>query len=159
MPLKILVTGGAGYIGSHTCKALAAAGYSPVVLDDLSTGHRWAVKWGPLVVGDIADRELVAGAESAKVNLGTGRGHSIRDVISAVEAVSCRAVPVIKGPRRVGDPPVLIADPQFAQSLLGWRPLASDLQTIVRTAWKWHQSQLHGPDLLRPLMQRAASNL
>jgi NAD(P)-dependent dehydrogenase (short-subunit alcohol dehydrogenase family) len=59
MRLKILVTGGAGYIGSHTCKALAAAGYAPVVLDNLSAGHRWAVKWGPLVVGDIADRALV----------------------------------------------------------------------------------------------------
>src|SRR5262245_66568603 len=56
---KILVTGGAGYIGSHTCKALAAAGYVPVVLDDLSTGHRWAAKWGPLVVSDIGDRAQV----------------------------------------------------------------------------------------------------
>jgi UDP-arabinose 4-epimerase len=46
MALNILVTGGAGYIGSHTCKALAAAGYAPVVLDNLSTGHRWAAKWG-----------------------------------------------------------------------------------------------------------------
>src|SRR5437870_5001226 len=52
-PLAVLVTGGAGYIGSHTCKALAHAGYMPVVLDDLSAGHRWAVKWGPLIVGDI----------------------------------------------------------------------------------------------------------
>ena len=58
--VNVLVTGGAGYIGSHTCKSLATAAYSPVVLDDLSTGHRWAVQWGPLVVGDIADRELVA---------------------------------------------------------------------------------------------------
>jgi UDP-arabinose 4-epimerase len=57
---KVLVTGGAGYIGSHTCKALAGAGYEPVVLDNLSTGHRWAVKWGPLVVADIADRARVA---------------------------------------------------------------------------------------------------
>jgi UDP-arabinose 4-epimerase len=62
MGLKILVTGGAGYIGSHTCKALAAAGYAPVVLDNLSTGHRWAVKWGPLVVADIADRSRVKSA-------------------------------------------------------------------------------------------------
>src|SRR5262245_6894555 len=61
MRLNTLVTGGAGYIGSHTCKALAEAGYNPIVLDDLiiSTGHRWAVKWGPLVVGDIGDQALV----------------------------------------------------------------------------------------------------
>src|SRR5262249_18884224 len=61
-PSTVLVTGGAGYIGSHTCKALAHAGYTPGVLDDLSAGHRWAVKWGPLVVGDIADPALVTKA-------------------------------------------------------------------------------------------------
>jgi UDP-arabinose 4-epimerase len=324
MGLKILVTGGAGYIGSHTCKALAAAGYAPVVLDNLSTGHRWAVKWGPLVVADIADRwrvksavkefgigavihfaahayvgesvrqprkyfdnnvtktlalldtlleagisnvvlssscatygvpqklpisedhpqdpinpygasklfaekvlhwyevaygmhhmnlryfnaagadpdgeigenhdpethliplviaaaqgvhptfeifgtdyettdgtavrdyvhvcdlacahvnaldYLIAGGHSASVNLGTGRGHSIRDVISTVEAVSNRVVPVIEGCRRPGDPPVLIADPRLGQALLGWRPLKSDLHTIVQTAWGWHRAR------------------
>ena len=51
----VLVTGGAGYIGSHTCKALAAAGYQPVVYDNLVYGHKHAVKWGPLVVGDLLD--------------------------------------------------------------------------------------------------------
>jgi UDP-arabinose 4-epimerase len=53
----VLVTGGAGYIGSHACKALAAAGHAPVAYDNLSNGHDWAVKWGPLEVGDILDRE------------------------------------------------------------------------------------------------------
>jgi UDP-arabinose 4-epimerase len=56
---SVLVTGGAGYIGSHTAKALARAGYSPVVLDDLSAGHRAAVKWGPLVEGNLADGDLL----------------------------------------------------------------------------------------------------
>lgn len=51
----VLVTGGAGYIGSHTCKALAQAGYMPAVYDNLSRGNGWAVKWGPLEVGDIMD--------------------------------------------------------------------------------------------------------
>src|SRR5258706_4264774 len=55
----VLVTGGAGYVGSHACKALSEAGYLPVVLDNLSTGHRWAVKWGPLEIGDINDQEPV----------------------------------------------------------------------------------------------------
>ncbi len=52
---KILVTGGAGYIGSHTCKLLAANGYDPVVYDDLSTGYEWAVKWGELEIGGLRD--------------------------------------------------------------------------------------------------------
>jgi UDP-arabinose 4-epimerase len=52
----ILVTGGAGYIGSHACKILAQEGYQPVAFDNLSSGHQWAVKWGPLEKGDILDR-------------------------------------------------------------------------------------------------------
>jgi UDP-arabinose 4-epimerase len=328
MRLKILVTGGAGYIGSHTCKALAAAGYEPIVLDNLSTGHRWAVKWGPLVVADIADPARVAsavkefdikavihfaahayvgesiqqpqkyfhnnvaktlalldtllqvgvskivfssscatyglpqkstitedhpqepinpygasklfaekilywydraygmrhvnlryfnaagadpdaeigedhapethliplviaaaqgmnptveifgtdydtpdgtavrdyvhvsdlanahvkaldhlfgGSKSANVNLGTGNGHSIREVISAVQAVSGREIPFVEGPRRLGDPPILVANPQLGQTLLRWRPDKSDLRAIVRTAWEWHQKRSQKP--------------
>ncbi len=53
--LTVLVTGGAGYIGSHTCKALSRAGYLPVTFDNMSAGHEWAVKWGPLEKGDIRD--------------------------------------------------------------------------------------------------------
>ena len=52
----VLVTGGAGYIGSHCCKALAAAGYVPVTFDNLSRGNREAVRWGPLEIGDLVDR-------------------------------------------------------------------------------------------------------
>ena len=59
---KVLVAGGAGYVGSHTCKALAAAGFVPVVYDRLSTGHRGFVRWGPLVEGDLLDRETLARA-------------------------------------------------------------------------------------------------
>jgi UDP-arabinose 4-epimerase len=340
MTRKILVTGGAGYVGSHTCKALASAGYTPVVLDDLSAGHRWAVKWGPLVVADIADRarlmqtikqygiqavihfaaysyvgesvgqprkyfnnnvtkalalldtllevgitklvfssscatygipqrlpitedhpqqpinpygesklfvekilhwyeraygmrhitlryfnaagadpdgeigeehtpethliplviaaalgmnpavkifgtdydtadgtavrdyvhvcdlatahvnaldRLFAGGASASVNLGTGRGHSIREVITAVEAVSHSVVAAIGGPRRPGDPPALVADPQLGHSLLGWRPLKSDLPTIVRTAWEWHRTRFLEPRAYVPEEERSKS--
>src|SRR4051812_50000829 len=65
---SILVTGGAGYVGSHACKALAAAGFRPVVYDSLSRGHRGAVKWGPLVEGDLHDRDrLVAAMRSHQV--------------------------------------------------------------------------------------------
>ncbi len=55
--MRILVTGGAGYIGSHTCKALAEAGHVPIVYDNLVNGHRWAVQWGPLIIGDLLDQE------------------------------------------------------------------------------------------------------
>jgi len=53
--MNILVTGGAGYIGSQTAKTLARAGHTAVTYDNLSTGHRWAVRWGPFVEGDVAD--------------------------------------------------------------------------------------------------------
>ena len=56
----VLVAGGAGYIGSHACKALKAAGYLPVTLDNLATGYRGAVKWGPFVEADIREAGVVA---------------------------------------------------------------------------------------------------
>jgi UDP-glucose-4-epimerase GalE len=59
MKTKILVTGGAGYIGSHTCKLLAAHGYEPITIDNLVNGHKWAVKWGELITGDIQDAALL----------------------------------------------------------------------------------------------------
>lgn len=59
---NVLVTGGAGYVGSHTCKALAGAGYTPVVFDSLENGHDWAVKWGPLVEADLRDFDAIARA-------------------------------------------------------------------------------------------------
>lgn len=55
MNKRVLVTGGAGYVGSQTCKALRQAGYTPVVFDNLSSGHEYAVKWGPFVLGDLID--------------------------------------------------------------------------------------------------------
>jgi UDP-glucose-4-epimerase GalE len=66
----VLVTGGAGYIGSHTCKTLASAGYLPVTIDNLSLGHRYAVRYGPLIVADLLDRNAV---ESTLRNYGATR--------------------------------------------------------------------------------------
>jgi UDP-glucose-4-epimerase GalE len=60
--MKILVCGGAGYIGAHMCKHLARSGHAPVAFDNLSTGHDRAVKWGPLVEGDLLDPDSLAAA-------------------------------------------------------------------------------------------------
>lgn len=318
----ILVTGGAGYIGAHCCKALNDAGYSPISYDNLSSGHEAFVKWGPLVVGDIADgrkvaetisaykvvavmhfaafslvgesvadpqkyyqnnlagtlgllqamREtnvlqlvfsstgavygqadskpiaeaaagrpinpygtskwmieqvladyrhayglnsfslryfnacgadgscvigelrdpethlvpralmaiqghianfavfgddydtpdgtalrdyihvndlavahiaalklLLAGHSGAAVNLGTGHGYSVRQILDAVLAETGRPVPFAMNPRRAGDPAALIADPSASRSILGFQPRHSSLPEIVRSAWAWHQ--------------------
>ncbi len=319
--MKVLVTGGAGYIGSHTAKALAAAGHEPLVLDNFSSGHRWAAKWGkvlewdlaaaqmlpqflekerveavlhfaasllvgesvrnprkyywnnvvntlnlldamqaagvkrivfsssaavygdpkqvpipethskepvnpygetklameralqwygnaydikwvalryfnaagadsdgelgeshdpethliPLVVqaalgkrppveifgtdyptpdgtairdyihvADLADAHvraldyLLQGGESRALNLGTGQGYSVREVINVAAKISARGVPFREGPRRSGDPPVLVADASMAVSTLNWKPQCSDLETVIRSAWNWH---------------------
>jgi UDP-glucose-4-epimerase GalE len=318
---SILIVGGAGYIGSQTAKLVAAAGHRPVVFDNLVYGHRWAVKWGPLVEGDLADAKAVRrtieehavkavihfaaytyvgesmtdpgkyfrnnvagtinlldamvaagvrdvvfsstaatygdpeqnlinedhpqrpvnpygesklavermlrwygqahglrhaalryfnaagadpegelgeehdpeshliplaiaaaqgrgkplslfgtdyptpdgtavrdyihvadlaqahilalaaldkGAPELRLNLGTGRGSSVREVIRAVERATGRPVPVREVGRRAGDPPVLVADPRHAGEVLGWKPRYADLDAIVAHAARWH---------------------
>ncbi len=324
MAKTVLVTGGAGYIGSHTCKALAALGYLPISLDNLIYGHKWAVQWGPLFEGDIADSLILdkifsdyhptavihfaayayvgesvehpakyyqnnvvgsvtlleamrrhgcmniifssscatygmplqipipeshpqnpinpygrsklimeqiiqdygsaygiryailryfnaAGADpegqigedhdpethlipllmqtlqgrrdytevygadydtpdgtairdyihvkdlahahilalqylgesqqNLCINLGSGKGNSVMEVIQAVQQVTGRPVPYRLVDRRTGDPPVLVAKADRAYSLLGWKPDFRDIKETILTAWNWHQSQ------------------
>ena len=317
---KVLVTGGAGYIGSHACKALAQAGYTPVCYDSLEFGHDWAVKWGPLEKGLIEDFEHLvkvcrrhrpvavlhfaayayvgesvvdparyyhnnvagslsllaamrntgiqhlvfssscatyglplapliteshpqnpinpyghsklmieqiikdyarayglsyallryfnaAGADPEQelgedhepethliplairaafegkplsvfgtdyntpdgtairdyihvkdladahvaalalleanngnlaLNLGTGHGHSVHDIIAGVEKVTEKRVQRVNAPRRDGDPPQLVADATLAGDILNWRPRFSSIQEIIATAFCWH---------------------
>jgi UDP-glucose-4-epimerase GalE len=100
-------------------------------------------------VADLAEAHVAAlqalldGAGSNAYNLGTGNGFTVRQVIDTVEKVTGRAVPHSIGPRRAGDPASLVADPSAANRDLGWRPLMSDLDSIVATAWAWHQ-KVHG---------------
>jgi UDP-glucose 4-epimerase len=75
------------------------------------------------------------------VNLGTGRGYSVRDVIDAVRRITSRKFEVQEAERRRGDPPVLVAAVDRARSLLGWSATSSDLDNIISTAWRWHQSR------------------
>jgi len=95
-------------------------------------------------VADLADAHvraldyLIDGGETTAVNLGTGMGYSVREVIAAVERVTGKRVPRREMPRRAGDPAVLVADPTRARKLLGWLPTHSDLDTVIHTAWTWH---------------------
>ncbi len=101
-------------------------------------------------VSDLADahvKALEAIAETGKssaYNLGTGRPHSVREVIDAVSRVTGREVPWTLGPRRPGDPAVLYAAAQKAQAELHWTPRFPSLEAIVRTAWDWHRTHPHG---------------
>jgi UDP-glucose 4-epimerase len=74
-------------------------------------------------------------------NLGNEKGFSVKEVIQVCEQVTGRKVPRIKGPRREGDPPVLVADSSRAREVLGWRPAFPDLETITATAWNWHNKR------------------
>jgi UDP-glucose 4-epimerase len=101
-------------------------------------------------VSDLADAHLCAletiveTGKSGAYNLGTGRPHSVREVIDAVELVTGRAVSWALGPRRPGDPAVLYAAPHKAQAELHWTPRHADLEAIVRTAWNWHRTHPNG---------------
>jgi UDP-arabinose 4-epimerase len=76
---------------------------------------------------------------STAFNLGTGQGHSVRDVIAEVERVTGKLVPYSFGKRRDGDSPALVADPASVKRQLGWQPAHSDLARIVADAWAWHE--------------------
>jgi UDP-arabinose 4-epimerase len=89
----------------------------------------------------LALRHLAAGKESFIANVGTGRGHSVRAVIEAVERVSGLKVPYSEAPRRAGDSPELVADARKIAKVLDWRPRYPELQTMVEHAWKWHSSR------------------
>ena len=96
-------------------------------------------------VADLADGHVRAldylqrGGASSAVNLGTGRAFSVREVIAAAERVTGRRIPVHEGPRRAGDPPVLVADATRARTLLGFAPRFTEIEPIVETAWRWHK--------------------
>jgi UDP-glucose 4-epimerase len=95
-------------------------------------------------VRDLAEAHLAGlehldrGGESGAFNLGTGIGHSVREVIACVERVGGKKVPLEPGQRRAGDPPVLVALPERAARVMGWTAKRAALEDIVRDAWAWH---------------------
>jgi UDP-glucose-4-epimerase GalE len=82
---------------------------------------------------------LMQGHQGGAFNLGTGKGFSVRDILKAIAAETGREVPHVIKPRRAGDPTYLVADPSAAREVLKFSPQHSDLATIIRTAWAWHQ--------------------
>lgn len=94
-------------------------------------------------VADLADAHLRAleylsnGGESQAINLGTGTGHSVREVIATAQSVCGKAPAARFVGRRAGDPPELVADARKARTVLKWTPTRSDLQTIIQAAWNW----------------------
>ena len=100
-------------------------------------------------VEDLADAHLAALERigprvEMKLNLGTGQGVSVREVVDACRRVTGREIPCRVAPRRPGDPPVLVADARRAERELDWRPRYRTIDSIVQTAWRWHQRHPRG---------------
>ena len=96
-------------------------------------------------VSDLAEAHVLAltrlrdGGASFAVNLGTGKGVSVLELIEAAKRITGREIPVADGARREGDPPMLYSDTHYCRELLNWQPGRSDIEHILRDAWHWHQ--------------------
>lgn len=100
-------------------------------------------------VDDLASAHLKAltrlqPGKGLKLNLGSGVGYSVQQVIETCREVTGHAIPAAIGPRRPGDPPALVADSSLAQRTLDWQCCYSDLRTIVTSAWNWHRTHPQG---------------
>jgi len=102
-----------------------------VHVDDLGDAHVKAL-------------QLLQPGSNLQLNLGTGRGQSVREVIEVCRRVTGHPFPVVIGARRPGDPAELVADSRKAQSVLNWRPKYMEIEETVRTAWNWHSTHPHG---------------
>ncbi|HJQ82311.1 MAG TPA: UDP-glucose 4-epimerase GalE [Lacipirellulaceae bacterium] len=100
-------------------------------VDDLATAH-------------LAALEKLKPGDELKLNLGTGEGASVKQVIDRCREVTGHPIPTREGPRRPGDPPELVADPSAAKRVLGWQAKYKDVRTIIETAWRWHSKHPRG---------------
>jgi UDP-glucose 4-epimerase len=101
-------------------------------VEDLIAAHLLALKY------------LQNGGESNFFNLGSSQGFSVKEMIETAKAVTGIDIPVKIGPRRAGDPSVLIASSKKAKSVLGWNPTRTSVEQIVRDAWNWHKHHPNG---------------
>lgn len=102
-------------------------------VDDLGRAHLTAL-------------EKLQEGSGIRLNLGTGNGYSVREVIDACRKITGKPIPEVMGQRRAGDPPKLVADSSAAKEMLGWVPEYQDVESVVETAWKWHQAHPNGYD-------------
>ena len=112
--------------------------------DDYDTPDGSAIR-DYIHVADLADAHvraceyLLGGGRSEALNIGSGHGFSVFEIVRAVEAAGAGSVPLEIAPRRAGDPPELVADTKRAREVLGFSPRYSDLETIIKTALAWHR--------------------
>lgn len=99
-------------------------------VEDLASAHALALNY------------LRDGGSSDFINLGNGRGFSVLEVVEAAKRVTGKPIEVLLGPRRPGDPPMLVAECEKAHRLLGWKPRFTNLEEIIATAWQWQQANL-----------------
>ena len=102
-------------------------------VDDLASAH-------------VAALEKLQPSTALKLNLGTGNGASVMEVVEACRRVTGHPIPVVVEGRREGDPPELVANASQANEILGWQPQYTDIESIVATAWRWHESHPNGYD-------------
>jgi UDP-glucose-4-epimerase GalE len=99
---------------------------------DLASAHALALKY------------LREGGETIAINLGTGRGFSVKEIIATAESVTGKPIPVVQGERRAGDPSELVADPALAAKVLGWKAAHLDPREHIESAWRWMTGPLTG---------------
>jgi len=100
-------------------------------VEDLATAHRLAL-------------EAIEPGQATAFNVGTGTGYSVRQIVEAARRVTGRHFVVENGPPRPGDPPALVADARLIQRRLAWRPDWTDIDDVIASAWRWHESHPHG---------------
>ena len=123
---------------------------TPILGEDYPTSDGTCIR-DYVHVMDLAEAHALALAalkrgslQAGSFNLGNGEGFSVREVVAAVAKISGSSPPTERAPRRQGDPAILVASAERANRRLGWRPTGSSLDTIVRTAFAWHEGHPHG---------------
>ncbi|AQP54212.1 UDP-glucose 4-epimerase GalE [Vagococcus penaei] len=117
--------------------------------DDYATADGTCVRDYVHVV-DLAQAHLLAldylkaGHDSTEFNLGSSEGFSVKEMVEEAKRVTQRPIKAVLGPRRAGDPAQLVASSEKAQTVLGWKPQYTNVETIIKTAWKWHETHPNG---------------